>query len=174
MTGAAWAIAGGSLGAIASSEAESKAVVCVLAAASVVAVVGLMAGTGSGDLTQALIEAACGAIAGLTLGLGAQSALQSRVSAGLGGLVGMGIGAIAGTLSGAGLDAIGMAFVLAGSKGVYGVWAAIGIIAGVTARIVAGERAIDRNSGLYTFVLLAVTSGLGLWLGNWLAITIRF
>ncbi|NJL68566.1 MAG: hypothetical protein HC894_21230 [Microcoleus sp. SM1_3_4] len=68
----------------------------------------------------------------------------------------------------------GMAFVLAGSKGVYGVWAAIGIIAGVTARIVAGERAIDRNSGLYTFVLLAVTSGLGLWLGNWLAITIRF
>jgi hypothetical protein len=170
VTGAAWAIAGGSLGAIASSEAESKVVACVLAAASVVAVVGLMAGTGSGDWTKAVIEAACGAIAGLTLGLGAELALQSRVSAGVGGLAGMGIGAIAGTFSGAGLDAIGLAFLLAGSKGVYGVWAAIGIISGVTARIVAGERAIGTSSGLYTFVLLAVTSGLGLWLGNWLAI----
>jgi DnaJ domain len=170
VTGAAWAIAGGSLGAIASSEAESKVVACVLAAASVVAVVGLMAGTGSGDWTKAVIEAVCGAIAGLTLGLGAELALQSRVSPGLGGLAGMGIGAIAGTFSGAGLEAIGLAFLLAGSKGVYGIWAAIGIVAGVTARIVAGERAIGTSSGLYTFVLLAVTSGLGLWLGNWLAI----
>ncbi|MCU0541406.1 MAG: J domain-containing protein [Oscillatoriaceae cyanobacterium Prado104] len=173
-TGVAWALAGGCLGAIASSEVESRAVVSVLAGACVVAVVGLVAGTGSGDWAQAVIEAACGAIAGLTLGLGVELALKSQVSVGFGGLVGLGIGAIAGTVSGAGLEAIGMAFVLAGSKGVYGAWAGIGIIAGVTARIVAGERAIGCSSGLYTFVLLAVASGLGLWLGNWLSTALQF
>ncbi|MGL5059019.1 MAG: DnaJ domain-containing protein [Microcoleus sp.] len=174
VAGVAWALAGGSLGAIASLEAEAGAVVGSIAGASVFAVVGLMAGTGSGDLAQVVMEAACGAIAGLTLGLGVQLALKSQVSAIFGGLVGMGIGAIVGTFSGAGVDAIALAFTLAGSKAVWGAWAAIGIIAGVTAKIVAGERAIGCSSGFYTFVLLTVTSGLGLWLGSWLAEIIRF
>jgi TRAP-type uncharacterized transport system fused permease subunit len=57
---------------------------------------------------------------------------------------------------------------IAGSKTVYGAWAAIGIIAGVVARMVAGERLSDTVGGLYTFILLVATSGFGLWLGGWL------
>ena len=172
VTGTAWALVGAGLGAIATSEAESRALPSVLAAAFVGAAAGLMAGTGSGDWMSALIEAACGAIVGLTLGLGAELALQSRMPVGLGGFIGLGIGAIAGTFSGAGRGAIALALAIAGSKAVYGAWAAIGIIAGVTAQIVAGERAIGCSSGFYTFVILAATSGLGLWLGNWLSTVI--
>jgi len=57
---------------------------------------------------------------------------------------------------------------LAGSKTVYSAWAAIGIIAGVVARMVAGERLSDTVRGLYTFILLVATSSFGLWLGSWL------
>jgi hypothetical protein len=59
------------------------------------------------------------------------------------------------------------ALTIAGSKTVYGAWAAIGIIAGVVARMVAGERLIAIG-GIYKFILLVATSGFGLWLGNWL------
>ncbi|MBE9096580.1 J domain-containing protein, partial [Tychonema sp. LEGE 07203] len=54
------------------------------------------------------------------------------------------------------------------SKSVYGAWAAMGILAGVVAQVVAGERSIATGRGLYTFILSVATSGFGLWLGNWL------
>ncbi|MEG4394456.1 J domain-containing protein [Microcoleus sp. BROC3] len=167
-TGAAWGAVGAGLGAIASSEAESRAVAVVLAVAGVVTVLGLMAGTGSGDWVKAVVAAVCWAIVGLTCGLAAEVGVNSRGPIGLGGAIGLGIGAWAGVLAGAGSEAIVQALAIAGSKTVYGAWAAIGIIAGVVARMVAGERSIGYGNGLYTFILLVATSGFGLWLGNWL------
>src|SRR4028119_1914493 len=64
--GGGWAAVGGVLGAIASSEAESRAVAAVLAVAGVVTVVGLMAGTGSGDWVKALGAAGGWAVGGWT------------------------------------------------------------------------------------------------------------
>lgn len=167
VTGAVWAAVGAGLGAIASSEAESRAVAVVLAVGGVATVVGLMAGTGSGDWVKALVVAVSWGIVGLTCGLVAELAVNSRGPVGLCGAIGLGIGAWAGVLAGAGSGALTQALAIAGSKTVYGAWAAIGIIAGVVARMVAGERSIAIG-GLYTFILLVATSGFGLWLGNWL------
>ncbi|MEG4497079.1 J domain-containing protein [Microcoleus sp. F10-C6] len=166
VTGAAWGAVGAGLGAIASSEAQYRAVAVVLAVAGVVTVVGLMAGTVSGDWVNALAAAVCWAVVGLTCGLAAEVGLNSRGPIGLSGAIGLGIGAWAGALAGAGSEAIVQALAIAGSKTVYGAWAAIGIIAGVVARMVAAERSIHNGSGLYTFILLVATSGFGLWLGR--------
>jgi hypothetical protein len=166
-TGAAWALVGAGLGAIASSEAESRAVAVVLAAAGVLTVVGLMAGTGSGNWLKVLVEAVCWGIVGLMCGLAAELGVHSGGPVGLGGAIGLLIGAWAGALAGPGAEALPQALAVAGSQAVYGAWAAIGIVAGVVARMVAGERSIG-NGGLYTFILLVATSGFGLWLGNWL------
>ena len=167
VTGAIWAAVGGTLGAIASSEAESRAVAAVLAVGGVATVVGLMAGTHSGDWRKALVAAVCGGIVGLTCGLAAEAGVNSRNPIGLGGAIGLGMGAWAGVLAGAGSGALAEALRIAGLNTVSGAIAAIGIIAGVVARMVAGERSIG-NGGLYTFILLVATSGFGLWLGNWL------
>ncbi|MEG5139923.1 MULTISPECIES: J domain-containing protein [unclassified Microcoleus] len=168
VTGAVWALVGAGLGAIASSEAESRAVAVVLAAAGVATVVGLIAGTGSGDWRKALVVAVSWGIVGLTCGLVAEVAVNFRGSKGLVGLIGLGMGAWAGVWAGAGSEALAGALSIAGSKTVYGAWAAMGMIAGVVARMVAGERSIATGRGLYTFILLVATSGFGLWLGNWL------
>jgi DnaJ domain len=167
LTGAVWALVGAGLGAIASSEAQSRAVAVVLAAAGVLTVVGLMAGTGSGNWLKVLVEAVCWGIVGLMCGLAAELGVHSRGPVGLGGAIGLGIGAWAGALAGRGSEALPQALAIAGSQAVYGAWAAIGIIAGVVARMVAGERSIAIG-GIYTFILLVATSGFGLWLGNWL------
>lgn len=167
VTGAAWALVGAFLGAIASSEAPSRAVAVVLAAAGVLTVVGLIAGTGSGNWLKVLVEAVCWGIVGLMCGMAAEVGLHSGGPVGLGGAIGLGIGAWAGALAGAGSEALPQALAQAGDRAVYGVWAAIGIVAGVVARMVAGERSIAIG-GLYTFILLVATSGFGLWLGNWL------
>ena len=168
VTGAIWALVGASLGAIASSEAEPRAVPIVLGAAGVATVVGLMAGTGSGDWVKVLVAAVCWAIVGLMCGLMAELGVNSGSPVGLSGAIGLGIGAWGGVLAGAGSGALTGALAIAGSKTVYGAWAAIGIIAGVVARMVAGERSIGIGGGLYTSILLVATSGFGLWLGNWL------
>ncbi|MCC3405879.1 MAG: J domain-containing protein [Microcoleus sp. PH2017_10_PVI_O_A] len=168
LTGAAWALVGAGLGAIASSEAESRAVAVVLAAAGVLTVVGLMAGTGSGNWLKVLVEAVCWGIVGLMCGLAAELGLHSGCPVGLGGAIGLGIGAWAGALTAAGSGDLAQALAIAGSQAVYGAWAAIGIIAGVVARMVAGERSIGIGGGLYTSILLVTTSGFGLWLGRWL------
>ena len=168
VTGAAWGAVGAGLGAIASSEAESRAVAAVLAVGGVVTVVGLLAGTGSGNWVKALVAAVCWAIVGLTCGLATEVGVNSGGPVGLSGAIGLGIGAWAGAFAGAGSGAIVQALAIAGSKTVYGAWAAIGIIAGVVARMVAAERLSHNSSGLYTFILLVATSGFGLWLGSWL------
>lgn len=170
ITGVAWGFVGAGLGAIASSEAQSRAVAVVLAGAGVLTVVGLMAGTGSGNWVKALVAAVCWAMVGLMCGLAAEVGGNSGGPVGLSGAIGLGIGAWAGAFAGAGSGAIVQALAIAGSKSVYGAWAAIGIIAGVVARMVAAERLIHITSGLYTFILLVATSGFGLWLGSWLGI----
>lgn len=168
VTAVAWALVGAGLGAIATSEAESRVVAGVLAAVAVLTVTGLMAGTGSGNLMGAVVEALCWGIAGLICGLGAEVVVNSRGPAGLGGAIGLVIGTTVGIFAGAGVSAIAHALHIAGLNAVYGALAAIGVIAGVIARMVAGERAIGCTNGLYTFILLTATSGLGLWLGIWL------
>jgi hypothetical protein len=127
-----------------------------------------MAGTNSGDWVKALVAAACWAIVGLTCGLATEVGVNSGGPVGLSGAIGLGIGAWAGVFAGAGARAIVEALGIAGSKSLYGAWAAIGIIAGVVARMVAAERLSHNGSGLYTFILLVATSGFGLWLGSWL------
>ena len=168
VTGAVWALVGAGLGAIASSEAESRAVAVVLGAGGVATVVGLMAGTASGNWAKALVVAVCWAIVGLTCGLMAELGVNSGGPVGIGGAIGLGIGAWAGAWAGAGSEALGIALAIAGSKTVYGAWAAIGIISGVVARMVAAERSIGTGGGFYTFIMLVATSGFGLWLGHWL------
>src|SRR6476469_425675 len=128
-----------------------------------------MAGTGSGNWVKALVAAVCWAIVGLMCGLAAEVGVNSGGPVGLSGAIGLGIGAWAGVLAGAGSGKIVEALAIAGfKKTVYGAWAAIGIIAGVVARMVAAERLIHTSSGLYTVILLVATSGFGLWLGSWL------
>jgi DnaJ domain len=167
ITATAWGLAGAGLGAIATSEAKSQVVAGVLAAATVLTVAGLMAGTDSGNWVKAVVEAACWAMAGLICGLGAEVSVNSRNPRGFAGAMGLAIGATVGIFAGAGVNAIGEALAIAGSNAVYGACAAIGIISGVMARMVAGERAIGCSNWLYTFILLVTTSSFGLWLGNW-------
>ena len=48
-------------------------------------------------------------------------------------------------------------------------WGAIAVVAGVVAQMVAGEKLLASYNGFYTFSILAITSGLGLSFGWWLA-----
>jgi hypothetical protein len=168
VTGGVWAMIGAGLGAIASSEAESRAVASVFAITGVATVTGLIAGTGSGDWVRTLVGAICWGMLGLICGLIAELAVDSDSHKGLVGLIGLGIGAWLGSGSGASSEALVQALAIAGSKTVYGAWAAIGIIAGVVAKMVAAERAIGPGKQFYTSILLLATSGFGLWLGYWL------
>lgn len=168
VTGVIWALVGAGLGAIASSEAESRAVAGVLAVTGVAAVTGLLAGTGSGDWVRTLAGGICWGAVGLICGLMTEVTVDSDSPRGLAGLIGLGMGAWVGSAAVAGSGALAQALAIAGSKTVYGAWAAIGIIAGVVARMVAAERSIGSGKGFYTSILLVATSGFGLWLGNWL------
>ncbi len=168
VTGMVWALVGAGLGAIASSEAESRAVAGVVAIAGVATVTGLMAGTGSGDWVRTVAGGICWGAVGLICGLMAEVGVNSQGPRGLAGLIGLGIGAGVGAVAVAGSGALTQALAIAGSKTVYGAWAAIGIIAGVVARMVVAERSIGSGKGFYTSILLVATSGFGLWLGNWL------
>lgn len=169
ITGMVWALVGAGLGAIATSEAESRAVAGVLAVAGVATLTGLMAGTASGDWIGTMAGGICWGVVGLLCGLMGEVSVNSENPRGLVGLIGLGVGAIAGAVALTGAENLGLALVMAGSKAVYGAWVAIGIIAGVVARMVAAERSIVSGNGFYTSILLVATSGFGLWLGNWLA-----
>ena len=52
---------------------------------------------------------------------------------------------------------------------IIGAWGAIAIVAGVVAQMVAGEKLLASYNGFYTFLILAMTSGLGFSFGWWLA-----
>ena len=168
VTGSVWALVGAGLGAIACSEAESRAVASVFAVAGVATVTGLMAGTGSGDWVRTVAGGICWGAVGFICGLMAEVAVNSQGPRGLAGLIGLGIGAWAGAGAVAGSGALAHALAIAGSKTVYLAWAAIGIIAGVVARMVAAEKSIVSGNGFYTSILLVATSSFGLWLGHWL------
>ena len=119
---------------------------------------GAVGGAIAGNQAGGIETAVAWALVGAGLGAIATSEAESRVVAG--------VLAVAAVVTVAGL----MAGTNSGDwrRAVYGAWAAIGVIAGVMARMVAGERAIGCSNGLYTFILLVATSGFGLWLGNWL------
>ncbi len=168
VTGGVWALVGAGLGAIASSEAESRAVAAVVAVAGVATVTGLMAGTGSGDWMRTVAGGICWGSVGLICGLMAEVGVNYQGPRGLTGLIGLGIGAGVGAVAVAGSGALAQALGIAGSKAVYGAWAAIGIIAGVIAKMVVAEKAIGSSKRFYTSTLLLATSGFGLWLGYWL------
>lgn len=169
ITGIAWGVAGASLGASAAVEGELAAATVTVTAAGIIAIVGLIAGTGTGDWLGTLIGALFWAVAGFTVGTAVEIGTNSRRGLKFGGLLGLAIGSWVGAGVGAGSETIARALGQAGSRSVLGAWAAIGLVVGVVAEMVAGERLIARWGGLYAFVILAGVSGLGLWLGRVLA-----
>lgn len=169
LTGVAWAAAGASLGAIAGLEAEPRTVVGVVTVAGVAIVAGLLVGTGAGNWVASVVGATIWAGAGLMFGAVAEAAFKPGAKMGVGALMGFGVGAWAGVGAGAGRNAVSRAVASAGSKTVFAAWAAIGVVAGAIAQMVAGEKLIESGGGLYTFMILASTSVLGLGLGGILA-----
>ncbi|WP_413167026.1 DnaJ domain-containing protein [Capilliphycus salinus ALCB114379] len=171
ITGVVWAIVGLVLGAIAGSQARVKGILWILTLVGISAIAGLVAGSKTGDWRGALLGGMLGAVMGTTMGLICDRAFQTkpRRKTGAGSVFGFGFGAWLGAWTGAGENAVIRAIEKTGLEVIFGAWAAIILISGAIAQMVAGEKLIESFNGFYTFMILATTSGLGLTLGYWLA-----
>ncbi len=167
ITAVVWAFVGGALGAIAGSEARSGTVMWVFTVGGVFAIAGLVAGTRTGNGLGALTGGVLGAIVGVSLGVISDAAFNNRRKIGAGSVFGFGLGAWVGAWSGAGSKAVLRAIERAGSDVIIGSWGAIAVVAGVISQMVLAEKLREYMNELYTFIVLATVSGIGLGLGWW-------
>ncbi len=176
ITALAWAIVGCSLGVIAGTEPKARAVAVVVTIGGVIALVGFLAGNGAENVLLVIIGSIVWACAGFVFGTILDAVVASKNGNGVGSMLGFVFGAWVGAWSAAWNSTrskkVAIALVSAGPDIIIGSWVAIGIVAGVIAQMVAGEKLIELFNGFFTFLILAIISGLGLGFGWWLSTSI--
>ncbi|OZH53171.1 hypothetical protein AFK68_19465 [Hydrocoleum sp. CS-953] len=175
-TAMAWAMGGCSLGVIAGTEPKARTVAAVVTIGGVVALVGFLAGNGAENILLVVVGSIVWAAGGFVFGTIVDAVIGSKTGTGVGNMLGFVLGAWVGAWSAAWNSArskkVAIALVSAGPDIIIGSWVAIGIVAGVIAQMVAGEKLIELFNGFFTFLILAIISGLGLGFGWWLSTSI--
>nr|CAD5958154.1 Chaperone protein DnaJ [Planktothrix pseudagardhii] len=169
ITALVWGGVGLGLGAMAGSESPAKGVIGLLTIMGIAAIAGLIAGTKKGDWLSSLVGGGFGSIMGLMLGIILDAIFRSRAKLGTGSLLGLVLGGWIGAWIGAGKQAMMRVIQRMQPEVIIAAWGAIAVVAGTVAQMVAGEKLLASYNGFYTFLILAITSGLGLSFGWWLA-----
>ncbi|MEM1170944.1 MAG: J domain-containing protein [Cyanobacteria bacterium P01_H01_bin.35] len=176
ITALAWAIVGCSLGIIAGTEPKARTVAAVVTIGGVVALVGFLAGNGAENILLVIVGSIVWAAGGFVFGTIVDAVIGSKTGTGVGSMLGFVLGSWVGAWSAAWNSTrskkVAIALVSAGPDIIIGSWVAIGIVAGVIAQMVAGEKLIELFNGFLTFLILAIISGLGLGFGWWLSTSI--
>ncbi len=176
ITALAWSIVGCSLGVIAGSEPKARTVAAVVTIGGVIALVGFLAGNGAENILLVVVGSIVWAAGGFVFGTIVDAVIGSKTATGVGSMLGFVLGAWVGAWSAAWNSTrsrkVAIALVSAGPDIIIGCWVVIGIVAGVIAQMVAGEKLIELFNGFFTFLILAIISGLGLGFGWWLSTSI--
>ncbi|NEQ37102.1 MAG: J domain-containing protein [Okeania sp. SIO3I5] len=176
-TALAWAIVGCSLGAIAGIEPKARTVAIVVTISGVIALVGFLAGNGAENILLVVVGSIIWAAGGFIFGTIVDATISSKTGTGVGSMLGFVLGAWVGAWSAAWSSTrsknVAIALVSAGPDIIIGSWVALGIVAGVISQMVAGEKLIELFNGFFTFLILAIISGLGLGFGWWLSTSLR-
>jgi hypothetical protein len=175
-TALAWAMVGCSLGAMAGSEPRARTVAAVVTIGGVIVLVGFLAGNGAENVLLVIIGSIVWAGGGFVFGTIVDAVIDSKNGNGVGSMLGFVLGAWVGAWSASWNSTrsrtVAIALASAGPDIILGLWVALSIVAGVIAQIVAGEKLIEWLNGFFTFVILAIISGLGLGFGWWLSISL--
>ncbi|MGK7919331.1 MAG: J domain-containing protein [Trichodesmium sp.] len=175
-TAVAWAIVGCSLGVMAGTEPRARTVAAVVTIGGVIVLVGFLAGNGAENVLLVIIGSIVWACAGFVFGTIVDAVIGSKNGNGVGSMLGFVLGSWVGAWSAAWNSTrsktVAIALASAGPDIILGLWVALSIVAGVIAQIVAGEKLIEWLNGFFTFVILAIVSGLGLGFGWWLSVSL--
>ncbi|NES04258.1 MAG: J domain-containing protein [Okeania sp. SIO2F4] len=173
ITAFAWGMVGCSLGVISGTEPKARTVAAVVTIGGVIALVGFLAGNGAENILLVVVGSIVWAAGGFVFGTIVDAVIASQTGTGVGSMLGFILGAWVGAWSAAWNSTrsktVAIALVGAGPNIIIGSWVAIGIVAGVIAQMVAGEKLIELFNGFLTFLILAIISGLGLGFGWWLS-----
>ncbi len=176
ITALAWAIVGCSLGAIAGTESKARIVAAVVTIGGVVALIGFLAGNGAENVLLVIVGSIVWAAGGFVFGTIVDAVIASKTGSGVGSMLGFVLGAWVGAWSAAWDSTrskrVAVALASAGPNMIIGSWLILGIVAGVVAQMVAGEKLIEFLNGFYTFLILAIVSGLGLGFGWWFSTSV--
>lgn len=175
-TALAWAVVGCWLGAIAGTEPTARTVAAVVTIGGVIVLVGFLAGNGAENVLLVVVGSIVWAAGGFIFGTIVDAVIGSKTPSGVGSMLGFGVGAWVGAWSAAWNSTrsktVAIALASAGPNIIIGLWAAVGIVAGVVAQMLAGEKLMESLNGFSTFLILAIISGLGLSFGWWLSTNI--
>ena len=173
ITAFAWGMVGCSLGVISGTEPKARTVAAVVTIGGVIALVGFLAGNGAENILLVVVGSIVWAAGGFVFGTIVDAVIASKTGTGVGSMLGFILGSWVGAWSAAWNSTrsktVAIALVGAGPNIIIGSWVAIGIVAGVIAQMVAGEKLIELFNGFFTFLILAIISGLGLGFGWWLS-----
>ena len=175
-TALAWSFVGCCLGAIAGTEPQARTVAAVVTIGGVIVLAGFLAGNGAENVLLVIVGSIVWAAGGFIFGTIIDAVIGSKSGSGVGSMLGFGLGAWVGAWSAAWNSTrsktVAIALASAGPDIILGLWVALSIVAGVIAQIVAGEKLIEWLNGFFTFVVLAIISGLGLGFGWWLSMSL--
>lgn len=176
ITALAWSLVGCSLGVITGIQAKARTVACVVTVGGVIVLVGFLAGNGAENILLVVVGSIVWSAGGFVFGTIFDAIITSKTVTGMSSILGFVLGAWVGAWSAAWNSArskkVAIALVSAGPDIIIGSWVAIIIVAGVIAQMVAGNKLIELFHGFFTFLILAIISGLGLGFGWWLSTSI--
>jgi len=176
ITALTWAMVGCSLGVITGIEPKARTVATVVTIGGIIALVGFLAGNRAENILLVVVGSIIWAAGGFVFGTIVDAIIASKTSTGVGSMLGFILGSWVGAWSAAWNSTrsktVAIALVGAGPDLIIGSWVAIGIVAGVIAQMLAGEKLIKLFNGFFTFLILAIISGLGLGFGWWLSTNI--
>ena len=176
ITALAWSLVGCSLGVITGIQAKARTVACVVTVGGVIVLVGFLAGNGAENILLVVVGSIVWSAGGFVFGTIFDAVITSKTVTGMSSMLGFVLGAWVGAWSAAWNSArskkVAIALVSAGPDIIIGSWVAIIIVAGVIAQMVAGNKLIELFHGFFTFLILAIISGLGLGFGWWLSTSI--
>ncbi len=176
ITALAWSLVGCCLGAIAGTEPKGRTVAAVVTIGGVIVLAGFLAGNGAENVLLVIVGSIIWAAGGFVFGTIVDAVIGSRSGSGVGSMLGFGLGAWVGAWSAAWNSTrsktVALALASAGPNIIIGSWVALGIVAGVVAQILAGEKLVESFNGFSSFLILASVSALGLGFGWWLSTSI--
>ena len=175
-TALAWAVVGCTLGVIAGTEPKARTVAVVVTIGGVIALLGFLAGKGAENILLVVVGSIIWSTGGFIFGTIVDAVITSKNGTGVCSMLGFVLGAWVGAWSAAWNSTrshkVAIALISAGPHIIIGSWVAISIVAGVITQMVAGDKLIELFHGFFTFLILAIVSGLGLGFGWWLSTSI--